>query len=71
MIQIDKHIPPPSATYRQTRYPFADMSIGDSFKIAASGQNVRSAACMFASRHGGKFRTRKLSTGEVRVWRIA
>ena len=65
-IDKDRPIPP---TRRQTKYPFGEMEVGDSF--FAENKKAVSAAHVWASTHPGvKFATRTEGDG-VRVWRLA
>ena len=64
-IKIESNIPMP------TRFPFADMKVGDSF-LAPEGTN-KSLVAVYASRHakktGTKFTVRRTPEG-IRCWRI-
>ena len=52
-----------------SKYPFAEMSIGDSFSIDYEDYHrVTSAACDYGKRHGVKFTTRT-TKNECRIWR--
>lgn len=51
---------------RPTRYPWAQMEIGDSF-VAPYKPNL----VLAAARYQKKFSYRKQSDGTVRVWRVA
>jgi len=55
-----------------TKYPFRDMSVGDSFVATENSTKVASAACQFVKRGGAgrEFATRKLPDGKTRCWRI-
>lgn len=65
-LPIDKGIPLP------TKYPFAEMNVGDSFvvpaKVNRSAVNV--AAMRFGRKHGMKFTVRLTKDGTLRCWRI-
>lgn len=77
-IQIDKgvELPPRKAIVGRV-YPFADLAVGDSFLVPASGPGERrrvqlrlSAAISQRQRRGkGKYTTRQ-EAGGVRVWRV-
>jgi len=71
MLQIDSTVPMPESRPR-SRYPFAEMTVGDSFLVTDPGaaKNVRSAAWMFSKRHSVRFSCRKVEGG-WRVWRTA
>jgi hypothetical protein len=68
--EIIKGIPVPA----RSKYPFAEMEIGDSFVKNCCSQQHRNLLSMTASmwgrRHGRRFRTRKEDGDNVRVWRI-
>lgn len=67
-ITIDKTRPIP-ATRRQCKYPFGEMTVGDSFFSGC--KTVSSAAYVWASKRPGvKFSARTEGDGK-RVWRIA
>ncbi len=75
-VQIEKNVPlPGSGAGRPSKYPFADMEVGDSFLVAEGpssghlGYNARNAAKNFGVRHGMKFSV-KQTEGGVRIWRI-
>lgn len=76
---IDQGIPLPSKA-RSSKYPFADMSVGDSFFIAESSDqttfraksSVYSAMTKYAKATGTKYTIRSVSENGVnglRVWR--
>jgi hypothetical protein len=71
MLQIDSTVPMPASQHR-VKYPFNDMTVGDSFLIREPSmvKNVRSAAWMYSKRHGWRFSCRKVDGG-WRVWRVA
>jgi hypothetical protein len=72
MIKIDKGIPIPPRG-KGPKYPFAQMSIGDSFFVAESKNTLSSSSCQHAKRLGGKFSMRATVEDGVtgyRVWRI-
>lgn len=74
MIRIDKNIPIPPKVYRgrPSRYPFADMAIGDSFATEHTHASKISPSCAHATKTlGFKFSVRKQADGTIRVWRIA
>lgn len=77
-IQIDKGVPiAPRKAIVARLYPFADLAVGDSFLVPASGpEELRrvqlrlSAAASHRRRRGkGMFTTRQ-EPGGVRVWRV-
>lgn len=71
--KIERGVAVPAARKRITRYPFAEMEIGDSF--LAPVQKATSAAS--AARIYGRINGRKLvarregDDGAVRIWRVA
>jgi hypothetical protein len=71
MLQIESHVPPPES-HARVKYPFHEMTVGDSFLIEEPWmvKNARSAAWMHSKRHGWKFSCRKVEGG-WRVWRTA
>lgn len=74
MIKIDKGIPIPAHDKGPyPKYPFAQMSIGDSFFAAERKQPLSTASYQRAKRHGAKFTMRATVEDGVtgyRVWRI-
>ena len=70
-IKIDKGLPVPSGSRgANSKYPFADLEIGDSFFVNVKQQLFCSAVAGYAKRHNKKFTTRS-ENGGTRVWRIA
>jgi len=75
MYKIDKGIPVPAGrtTPRTGKYPFASMSVGDSFFVVDEDQKrVAASAHGWGRRHGAKFRLSQVTEGNdkgVRVWR--
>lgn len=71
---IDKNVPiPDSAAGRPVKYPFSDMSVGDSFSVARTEVlKVRAAASYYSARHGqaSKFTIRQ-DGDAFRCWRFA
>ncbi len=74
MIQIETNIPLPTIirASRGSKYPFADMKVGDSFACETKPASMRSIATGFAKKEGGtvKFAIRGEANGS-RVWRVA
>ena len=74
MIKIDKGIPIPAPNNGpKPRYPFAQMSVGDSFFAAKSRNTILASAWRHTKIHGGKFTMRATVEDGVtgcRVWRI-
>lgn len=72
-IEIQKNIPVPkkALTHGNTKYPFNEMEVGDSFLIAGSKQNCHSATAGANFRYPTK-RFKVLKTDEgYRCWRMA
>ena len=74
LYQIERKVPfVPISKTRQTKYPFPDMKIGDSFFVPADNTKaiprVRSAASLWAQKYNRKLVTRVVDGG-VRVWRV-
>ena len=72
---IDKDVPPPTTgTGRagQSKYPFAEMEVGDSFAGTSDTATVRSALRHWRTRNNStrKFTVHKTATG-YRCWRVA
>ena len=63
---IDSNVPLP------TRYPFAEMKVGDSFLVPSdvTRQAVAVAATRYGRKHNMKFSTRQLKDGGFRCWRL-
>ena len=72
MFRIQKDVPLP-ARQRASKYPFADMDIGDSFYLSQylSRGSVKAAAHAFGKKQSPirKFVVRKENTG-ARIWRV-
>ena len=67
---IEKNIPLPQKRRRPSRYPFADMNVGDSF--LTSNTSVRGSMIAYAKRHksmGLRFIAETQADGRIRVWR--
>jgi hypothetical protein len=74
-IKVDKGIPiPEPAQGQRSRYPWAELKVGDSFfapkSTTASAASFRSGIAKHAKQRGMKF-TARLVEGGVRVWRVA
>lgn len=78
MFAIEKGVPFTATQGRKglSKYPFADLEIGDSFLVPYNGKETgRVQATMYASMRphrsiGKDFKTSKQADG-IRVWRIA
>lgn len=79
MFEIESNVPFP-ANARKTKYPWAEMKVGDSFFVPVTddaetrttAQSLRSASRHFAHRHnnGHVFKTCHVAGG-LRTWRVA
>lgn len=76
MITIDKNVPMPEGRAR-SRYPYADMEVGDSFFVVTNGtdenataRRLRGSSFTYGKKAGSKFSVRKMDNG-FRVWRVA
>ena len=68
---IEKNIPTPTSGYKNRKYPFPEMKIGDSFSLEYEAAHLVGAASRaWGRKHGAKFTTRKNGNG-YRIWRIA
>ena len=71
--KIAKDIPIPESG-NGSKYPFADLHIGDSFFAPVKQQALAQSARNFVKRNGGKFLCRAGSDSEVgagtRCWRL-
>lgn len=69
MIKIDKNIPIPKTL--ETLYPFATMSVGDSFEAPISKRSSLSTiATNYKCKKNKMFLIKKTSNDTVRVWRL-
>lgn len=71
MIEIQKGIElPPDTRGRKTKYPFAQMQVGDSFEVTGPRNTVLTAATSWAKRRKNKHQfTIRHSNGKTRIWR--
>ena len=68
---IEKNVPLVQTAGQQTKYPFLQLEIGDSFLVTdARRPKVGNAAYVAGKLHGRKFTARTVEGG-VRVWRVA
>jgi hypothetical protein len=75
MYQIEKNVPLPLRPKqgRPAKYPFATMSVGDSFFVSIGGvveTSFRNVAAQAGKRLGRKFSVKKNHDG-FRVWRVS
>lgn len=68
MYKIEKNIPYPVRGLK-TKYPFAQMEIGDSFVATAHRNSVAVAAIRYGKKTGARF-TVSTHGGVVRCWRV-
>jgi hypothetical protein len=69
-IKIEKGVPLPT---NGSKYPFAEMEVGDSFAVLIKEENkIRAAAGAYNSKHKGESRLsiRKLSDNSFRCWKV-
>jgi hypothetical protein len=74
MIKIDKNVPIPAGG-KKTKYPFAEMQVGDSFFLPCDGETERASVLTYAKNHrkttpNFAITTRKVDGG-LRVWRVS
>lgn len=72
MIKIEKGIPIPKKE-RKSKYPLAEMQIGDSFLIDLDGkksEGTKTYICTSSTKLGIKTIVREIPEG-LRVWRVA
>lgn len=70
-IKIDKGVPiPPQKRNDYRKYPFKNLSIGDSFFIEEKYSKVAPSASAHGRRYKKQF-TARIENGGTRVWRIA
>lgn len=69
---VEKGVPRPKLKGRNSKYPWADMEVGDSFaapkKLSISLVN---SAAQQSRKRGWKFSVRTMDEQTCRVWRIA
>ena len=70
-MKIEKNIPVPESRGGGRKYPFSEMSVGDSiFFEGANSEGVEyNAAKVSGLRWGWKFRARSVDGG-LRIWRV-
>jgi hypothetical protein len=70
--KIEAGIPMSSTRVCRSKYPFAVMNVGESFKADTKPASLRSAATAYAKREGGTVKFAVRSEGEgSRIWRVA
>ena len=72
MYKIQKNIsmPPARPGRRAHTYPFADMDVGDSFKVSpAKTKTAQQYAYAFGKKNKQKFAARRVAGG-TRIWRV-
>jgi hypothetical protein len=68
---IESGIPlPKPATRSGSKYPFAQMRIGDSFVVDKRQDQFGNTVIYGAKQTGFKFTTRKIDANSTRIWRI-
>jgi len=70
--KVEKDIPIPEIKERASKYPFAQMEVGDSFLVKDKRikQNVESMMYYHSKKWNKRFTLRTVSEG-VRVWRVS
>lgn len=69
--KVEKGIPAPEKSVRESKYPFELMEVGDSFVINACIETVRRRATKYRwSNAPWHFRIAKDADGNARLWRI-
>lgn len=68
MIRIEKNIPVPARGARASKYPFADMVVGDSFAAPVKPMSLYQSANKWGKANDAKFVVRPEGDG-CRVWR--
>lgn len=79
MVEIEKGVPVPveekpfaGFARSKSKYPFAEMEVGDSvfYEGESNGGKVHASMVKSGQRHGRVFTSRKVDGG-LRIWRIA
>jgi hypothetical protein len=72
-IEADIPLPSPRSGGRKPVMPFADLAVGQSFRVVGTAQSRVSARVAYWQRRlpGREFVTRLTDDGAVRVWRVA
>lgn len=73
-LTIERGVPMPNPIkeFARTKYPFGQMSVGDSFKIPNEIiRSARNSAYLYGMRNDMKFSCRRIDDTHYRVWRIA
>ena len=71
--KIEKDVPLPPPTRRgNKKFPFGEMSVGDSFVIEGKEEFYRGrlAASNYGARNHKKFSCRLMEEGGLRIWRV-
>jgi len=71
--EVEKDIEIPAKRHGPSKYPWAEMEVGDSFFVEGPAPKTQRCLAVCAGgqrrRHGTRFTTRQCENG-VRVWRI-
>ena len=74
MFSVEKNVRM-SPRHKNSKYPFAEMDIGDSILVPAGveGGTIRVgvAARSYAAYSGKKFSRKTLQNGDMRIWRVS
>lgn len=73
MFTIEKGVPfkDGRADGRPTKYPWAEMEVGDSFVVYDASRNAMSATGRYHTRKTGKVYRASTEDDHVRVWRVS
>ena len=71
MFQIESNVPVPVKRGKPSKYPFAQMAVGDSFFAAGVSRGRVGASAWTASKKYGHRYTTQAERDGTRVWRIA
>jgi len=79
-IKIDKNVPMPVMQGRESKYPFSEMEVGDSFFVAGMTSNqMNNASSHYRKKHGWSFICRNvefydegpgINVKGARIWRV-
>jgi len=67
-VEIQKGVPMPRGV--ETKFPWNDMEVGDSFAYPGSNNAAHTVARQASARNGKTFKARQTDEG-MRIWRVA